>query len=61
MRVFNSIQITVLFCLYPFVTQWVMNAGFYGQHVLFWILCVGYVFSFGGMAYAVHEALEAAR
>lgn len=58
MRIFNSIQLTVLFCIYPFVTQWVHKASFYGHNVLFWILCVGYVFSFWGMAYAVYEALK---
>ena len=57
MRVFNSIQITVLFCIYPFVAMWVKDTTFYGHNVLFWVLVVGYVFSFWAMCYAVYEAL----
>lgn len=58
MRIFNSIQLTVLFAIYPFVANWVKDAAFYGHTVLFWVLVVGYVFSFWGIAYAVHEALK---
>ena len=58
MRFFNSIQITVLFAIYPFITNWVRTAEFYGHLVMFWVLVVGYVFSFWGIAYAGHEALK---
>lgn len=58
MRLFNSIQLTVLFCIYPFICQWVKSTSFYAHNILFWILVIGYVLSFIGMAYAVYEALE---
>ena len=58
MRTFNSIQITVLFAIYPFVANWVRTAEFYGHAVLFWVLVVGYVFSFAAMAFAVYHALK---
>ena len=58
MKLFNSIQLVVLFMIYPFVLQWVLGAAFYGSLVLFWALVVGYVFSAWGMIFAVYESFD---
>lgn len=47
MRLFNSFQITVLFSLLPFITQWVSEATFRGHDAAFWALIVAYIVSFG--------------
>lgn len=58
MKIFNSIQLVVLFAISPFIIQWVHNADFYAHVVIQWILIVGYVFGFGGMVYAVYENFD---
>jgi len=58
MKLFNSIQLVVLFMIYPFVLQWVLGCIFYGATVLFWALVIGYIFSGIGMVVAVYESFE---
>lgn len=58
MKFFNSIQLTLLFCVFPYGIQWVYNSNFYGSSVLFWILVLGYIASFFGIVYAVYSSFD---
>jgi len=58
MKLFNSIQLTLLFALMPFLCQWVQGANFYAHSIVFWVLVLGYVASFGGIVYAVHTSFD---
>lgn len=53
MRIFNAVQIVVLYSLYPFLVQWLYTADFYAVKAAFWVALLGYIASFGGMVYAV--------
>lgn len=57
MRLFNAFQLVLGFALFPFGIQWVKDATFYAHDMIFWVLCVSYVVSFGMMVYAVGERL----
>lgn len=58
MKIFNSIQLTLLFSCYPFICQWVHGSNFYAHMILFWVLVLGYVASFCGMTYVVYNSMD---
>jgi hypothetical protein len=56
MRLFNSIQLAILFCIYPYILTWVLSAAFYGATVLFWVGVVGYFFSFACIVKSIYNS-----
>ena len=58
MRTFNSIQMVVLFALWPFIAQWVKTSTFVMSSTVFWIMVVAYFIGFIGMIFAVRIAID---
>lgn len=58
LKIFNSIQLVSLFAAMPFITQWVKDANFYAHNILFWVLIIGYLISFGVFVSIVSDSLD---
>lgn len=57
-RLFNALQLTVLFAVWPFLTMWVKDATFTGNTAVFWIMLIGYVIGFAGMVFCVYDSMD---
>ena len=57
-KLFNAIQIVILFALWPFITQWAKTATFIGAGIVFWIMVVAYCIGFICMIYAVRLSFD---
>lgn len=58
MRIINSFQLMLLFASMPFLITWTKDADFYAHTVLFWVLVVAYLISFGSLVALVAENLK---
>ena len=58
MRMFNSIQIVVMFALWPFLMGLVHDATFIAHGTAFWVMGVAYIIGFFCMIGCVYEGIE---
>ena len=58
MKLFNSIQIAVLFSAMPWVVNWLANAEFRHAGPLFWVAVMAYVIQFILVTAAIYKATK---
>ena len=58
MRLFNAVQVTVLFAVFPFLVAWVGQQEFRGSTAVLYATGAAYVVSFGCMVASVYTALD---
>jgi hypothetical protein len=58
MKAFNALQVTALFASWPFLCQWVKDAEFYANTIVFWIMVVTYGVGFILMVMSVFSSFD---
>jgi len=57
MRLFNSLQIAIIFAAWPFIISWIADAEFKGATAAFYAACGAYIVAFFCMVGCVYDTL----